>query len=85
VNDVSLHQRLRVDALDRSYQVWERNSLSTDLYTEAILIQKLNYLHNNPLQPRWNLAESPYEYKYSSAKFYETGIEEFGFLQHYKG
>ncbi|MEJ7831115.1 MAG: transposase, partial [Segetibacter sp.] len=73
------------DAADRSFQVWERNSLSIDLYNEAILVQKLNYLHNNPLQPHWNLAASAWEYKYSSAKFYETGIDEFDFLQHYKG
>ncbi|MBA2760429.1 MAG: transposase, partial [Segetibacter sp.] len=54
VNDVSLHELLKVDAADRSFQVWERNSLSIDLYNEAILVQKLNYLHNNPLQPHWN-------------------------------
>jgi putative transposase len=63
----------------------ERNSLSINLYNEAILVQKLNYLHNNPLQPHWNLVDSSWGYKYSSASFYETSIDEFGFLQHYKG
>jgi hypothetical protein len=31
------------------------------------------------------MAISPYpeDYKYSSAKFYETGIDEFGLLTHY--
>jgi len=28
------------------------------------------------------MAESPIEYKYSSARFYETGIDEFGFFTH---
>jgi len=28
------------------------------------------------------LAESPIHYKYSSAIFYETGIDDFGFLSH---
>ena len=37
--------------------------------------QKLNYIHFNPCQPHWNLAASPEEYKWSSARFYETGIK----------
>jgi putative transposase len=28
------------------------------------------------------LAERPEDYKYSSARFYETGIDEFGILTH---
>jgi len=26
----------------------------------------------------------PEDYKYSSAKFYETGVDDFGLLTHYK-
>lgn len=32
------------------------------------------------MQEKWNLAKEPAGYKYSSAKFYETGIDDFGFL-----
>ena len=46
--------------------------------------QKLNYIHNNPINYPWNLVQYPEEYKYSSAKFYETGIDEFGLLTHYR-
>jgi putative transposase len=45
--------------------------------------QKLDYIHNNPLHERWNLAKSPEEYKWSSADFYMTGKDEFGLLTHY--
>jgi putative transposase len=31
---------------------------------------KLKYIHNNPSQPHWGLAEKPSDYFYSSAKFY---------------
>jgi hypothetical protein len=31
-------------------------------------MQKLDYIHNNPLQPKWQLAKAPEEYFYSSAK-----------------
>ena len=73
----------RVNAKDREYQIWERNSLSVDLWTQAVFIQKLNYIHNNPLHDKWKLAPYAEDYKYSSAKFYETGYDEFGLLTHY--
>lgn len=73
----------RVNTSDREYQIWERNSLSIDLWTEAVFVQKLEYIHNNPLQEKWKLATYPEDYKYSSAKFYETGIDDFGLLTHY--
>jgi putative transposase len=84
-NDRELHKHLQVDAADRKYQVWERSSLSTDIYSEGVLLQKLNYIHNNPLQPHWMLSAFPEEYKFSSASFYETGTDNFSFIKHYKG
>lgn len=29
------------------------------------------------------LAEEPHKYKYSSASYYDTGADEFGFLENY--
>lgn len=85
MNNDPLLTQLKVKAADRQRQVWERNSLSIDVWNEKVLIQKLNYIHNNPLQPKWKLVAMPEDYKYSSALFYETGKDEFGFLEHYKG
>jgi putative transposase len=42
--------------------------------------QKVDYIHFNPVSGKWNLAKDYLEYYYSSAVFYETGVEEFGFL-----
>ena len=83
-NDPRLSQFM-VNAKDRQYQFWERNSLSIDLWSPDVFIQKLDYTHNNPLQDKWQLVQYPEDYKYSSAKFYETGIDEFGLLTHYNG
>ena len=77
-------QQFMVNAKDRQYQFWERNSLSIDLWTPAVFMQKLDYIHNNPLQGKWQLAQYPEEYKYSSAKFYQTGIDDFGLLTHHR-
>lgn len=82
-NDLLLHN-LKVSAKDRQQQVWERNSLSVDIFTEEVFKQKLHYIHNNPLQPKWKLATVPDDYLYSSAAFYETGVDHFGLLTHYK-
>ena len=78
-------ENYKVKASDRQYQFWERKALSIDLWSRPIFLQKLNYIHNNPTQPSWKLCRYPEAYKYSSAKFYEKGIVEFGFLVHYNG
>ena len=62
MNEDPLLTRLKVIAPDRQYQIWERNSLSIDIYSEKVLLQKMNYLHNNPLQPKWRLADLPENY-----------------------
>ena len=70
-----------VDAKDRKFQFWERNPLSVDLRNEAVVLQKLTYIHENPVKA--GIAANPSDYKYSSALFYETGIDPFGFLTAY--
>jgi putative transposase len=74
-----------VYAADRQHQFWERKALSIDLWTPAIFMQKLDYIHNNPLQDKWKLCKFPEDYKYSSAKFYENGDDEFDLLTHFNG
>jgi len=76
-------ENYRVNAKDRQYQFWERNSLSVDLWTPAVFMQKLEYIHNNPLQEKWQLCELPEDYKYSSARFYATGSDEFDLITPY--
>jgi hypothetical protein len=45
--------------------------------------EKLDYMHYNPLQTHWQLCKDPIEYRFSSARFYETGDDEFKILTHY--
>ena len=73
-------KRYKVDAADREYQIWERNPLSVEIWSEWVMRQKLNYIHQNPV--RANLVSDPEKYKYSSAYFYKTGIDTFGMLTH---
>jgi putative transposase len=71
-------EHFKVDAKDRQYQIWERNPLSVDIWTEAVLYQKLNYVHENPVKA--GLVTTTIEYLYSSARFFETGVDDWGFL-----
>src|SRR5690349_9465781 len=71
----------RSDADDRYYQFWKRRSLSIELRTHKVYIQKLDYVHWNPVKA--GICKLPEDYKYSSASFYETGIDNWGFLSHY--
>jgi putative transposase len=72
------------DKKDRDYQFWQRDPLAIQIFNKEIFNQKLNYIHNNPIVGKWNLAKSAIKYKYSSALFYETGVDNFGFLTHYE-
>jgi putative transposase len=74
---------LLVNAKDRKYQVWERNSLSVPLWTPKVFEQKLDYIHHNPV--RAGLCKFPEEYKYSSARFYEENVNDWVFLTHHGG
>ena len=56
-------EQLRVNKYDRTYQVWKREPLSIKLFTEKAFMQKLEYIHENPVAAGWvKFAE---EYKYS--------------------
>jgi putative transposase len=74
---------LLVNAKDRKYQVWERNSLSMPLWTPKVFEQKLDYIHNNPVQT--GLCKFPEDYNYSSAQFYERNEKDWVFLTHHEG
>jgi len=70
-----------VNHKDRKYQFWQRNALSVYLWSDAGFTQKLEYIHNNPIQLKWKLSELPGHYKYSSANFYYSEDNEFDLLR----
>ena len=70
-----------IDAENKKYEFWQRDSLAVPLFTREVALQKLNYLHNNPLAEHWNLVKDPCDYKYSSAQYYENDEKNFPFLK----
>lgn len=55
------------------HKVFENRYDAKLVEDEDFFYQKLEYIHNNPCQERWELAKTPAEYKYSSASNYESG------------
>ncbi len=71
-----------VDAPNKTFEFWQRDSLCMELYTPEVAYQKLNYIHLNPLNEKWNLVTDPSDYEFSSASYYENGSTHFSFLKH---
>lgn len=67
-HDKDLLAALLIQAKDRKYQVWQRNSLGVPLWSDSVLWQKLEYIHNNPVKA--GMCRDASEYVYSSARFY---------------
>ncbi|MGC4232247.1 MAG: hypothetical protein QM594_04645 [Niabella sp.] len=70
-----------INAVNKSYEFWQRDPLAIYLFSKKVAFQKLDYIHYNPLGAHWQLVKDPVEYKYSTAKFYETGSNDFSFVK----
>jgi putative transposase len=53
------------------YQIWQEGYHPQQIISEAILIQKIDYLHHNPV--RAGLVARPEDWLYSSARHYTGG------------
>jgi hypothetical protein len=78
-----MQELLLVNAKDRKHQVWERNSLSISLWSDKVLWQKIDYIHQNPVKA--GLCKYATDYYYSSAAFYFRGNRRWDFLAHVDG
>ena len=47
------------------YQFWQQNNHAFDLFSNKFIDQKVNYIHNNPVEAR--IVTEPHFYVYSSA------------------
>jgi len=87
--DLKLHHfdilpYFKVSDGERNFRLWQRDPLAILMDTLDKLEQKIDYIHLNPLQERWLLCEEPEDYEWSSARFYKTGVDNFGFLTDYR-
>ncbi len=53
---------------NKTWQVWTHENHAVYLYGQKFIQEKMDYLRNNPV--RAGLVEHPYDYLYSSARYY---------------
>jgi REP element-mobilizing transposase RayT len=58
----------------QSHKMFEKSFDAKGISSEKFQLQKLNYIHRNPVSDRRNLVKDYNGYDHSSASFYETGI-----------
>jgi REP element-mobilizing transposase RayT len=51
--------------------------------SEEFVLQKLQYMHQNPVRGKWSLTDDLIHYEHSSASFYETGVHTAYKVTHY--
>ena len=54
------------------------------IYSENFLMQKISYIHFNPVSGKWNLVNDFTHYEHSTASFYELGISKHFTPLHYR-
>ncbi len=57
------------------HEVFKSSFDIKECFTKKFIIQKLNYIHNNPCTGKWNLADCPANYIHSSAGFYGNDVQ----------
>ena len=55
------------------HEVWEDSFEWKECNSSKFIMQKIDYMHNNPCTGKWQLAVNSIEYIHSSAKFYLSG------------
>ena len=71
---------LKSNQVDRNFQFWERNPFWTHIQTEETMVQKIGYIHLNPVRKSYLNCKNGRDYFYSSAKSYADKIAYFDFL-----
>ena len=71
----------KANEANKKHEIWQRDSLGIEIYSREVAKQKIDYIHFNPVTGKWKLAKDDLDYYFYSARFYETGIDEFGFLK----
>ena len=70
-------------AKGKKHQIFRPSFDGRACFDEAMVEQKLIYIHHNPVSGKWNLVNDFVEYEHSSAAFYELEIEN-KYVTHYK-
>ena len=75
----TLLKRLQAEVKDKDrrrgkkHEIWIDGFDVKECRTEKFILQKLIYIHENPLRGKWKLCNTSIDYLHSSARFYLNG------------
>jgi len=73
-NRPHLHQLLSENKnANKDSSIWQ-GIYPLKIKSQASLQQKLEFIHNTPLDKQWQLVENRADYRYSSARFYDRNV-----------
>jgi len=64
--------------------VFTTSSDIRECFHEAMIRQKLDYMHANPVSGKWALVENAVDYPHSSMAFYERGDPSSAPVEHFE-
>ena len=62
--------------------MFEESFDAKECYSREFVLQKLEYIHHNPVRGKWHLAADLVQYSHSSASFYEKGQGGYRWVPH---
>jgi REP element-mobilizing transposase RayT len=68
----------------QEHRVFNTSSDIRECFDEAMIHQKLEYIHANPVSGKWSLAENALDYPHSSMGYYERGDASPAPIEHYE-
>ena len=68
----------------KKHEVWKDGFDVKECRTEKFILQKLIYIHENPVRGRWKLCETSVDYLHSTAKFYFNGTQQLFEVRDYR-
>ncbi len=73
-------KNFKSERIDREHKIWKQSKTDLLIRHNDVYLQKLTYIHNNPIKGNYKSVENPEDYRYSSATSYLIGEKNFRFL-----
>jgi REP element-mobilizing transposase RayT len=72
----------RERAKGQRHKVFEESFDAKECPSMNFILEKIKYIHHNPVSKRWQLVSDFTEYEHSSASYYEKGIKKYHRVVH---
>ncbi|MFM7711059.1 MAG: hypothetical protein ACKO5C_09100 [Ferruginibacter sp.] len=75
-----LESHFKVKVANKKHQIWQRDAIAVELISKRAIHKSINKMHSNPVIEKGKLTDDDRSYYFSSARYYEIGSDDFGFI-----